>query len=165
MSKLFDAMVDFPFNMDWYAQVKLDLSDLDMNWSLLQIQLMSKREFKKVLRKKLRRKSDEYLLNLQSNHSKTSRLVLSDQPQEYLMTKQLSTDEKCFLFSLKCRMTKSKNNYTSMFSDQLCRFCLRINSDETLEHFCNCSTLIQTIPEVSTIDPGAIYGTVLLMTK
>ena len=46
-----------------------------------------------------------------------------------------------------------------MFLDQFCRFYLHVNSDNTLEHFCKCPYLVQIIPEVSTIDPGAIYGT------
>ena len=62
-------------------------------------------------------------------------------------------------------MSKTKNNFPSMYEDKLCRFCLEVNSDESLQHFCQCSTLIQTIPEVANIDPDDIFGEIQVQVK
>ena len=62
-------------------------------------------------------------------------------------------------------MSKTKNNFPSMYEDKLCRFCLKVNSGELLEHFCQCLTLILTIPEVANIDPDDIFGEIQVQVK
>ena len=47
---VFDAMVEFPSDEDFISMVRQDLSFLDINYSDTYIQLMSKSEFRRVLK-------------------------------------------------------------------------------------------------------------------
>ena len=79
--QVFDAMSEFPTNHDWISSIKQDLEYLNIDLSETCIQLMSKYEFRKYLKSKIKDKRYDYLKSLQDTHSKTKRLVIDNSPQ------------------------------------------------------------------------------------
>ena len=142
----------------WNNLVAQDLRDLEINLSEAYIQLMSKFEFRKLLRRKIKIKKHEFLKSLQDKHSKTKRLEIEDSPQEYLRSTYLSTSQKRFLFSLWCKMTINKTHFKQKFANLVCRLCLDANSEESLSHLCDCSFIKQHVPEISTVSVDDIFG-------
>ena len=112
-------MMDFPTSCDWISTVRQDLAFLQIDLSDTYIKLMSKYEFKRLLKNQIQVKRREFLENLKSIHSKTRKLEIEEKPKEYLTTKFLSVTEKQFLFSLKCNM--SKKHFKQMHADLKCR--------------------------------------------
>ena len=122
--------------------------------------MMSKIEFKKILKSKLKIKKREFLNNLQNVHSKTKRLCIEDEPQKYLTSKLLSTSLKQFLFLLRCNMTRNKTNYKQMHFNLACRLCKNVNSEESLVHLSVCSFVQKHVPEILRISIDDIYDEV-----
>ena len=157
--QVFDAMSEFPRNKeDWLSLVKQDLRYLEIDFSDSYIQLMTKCEFQKLVKTKIKDRKREYLKGLQDKHSKTKRLTVENSSQAYLSTKLLSTSQKQFLFLLRCKMTKNKSHFKNQFPNLICRLCLDVNSEESLIHFCDCSFIKQHIPEISHVSVDDIYG-------
>ena len=121
---------------------------------------MGKHEFQSYLKNKIKEKRFEYLSALQAQHSKTRRLAIEDTAKPYFSTNLLSTDQKRFLFRLRCNMTAIKSNFKQRFSNLVCRLCLDSNSEESLTHFSVYSFVMQHIPEVSSVSINDIYRVV-----
>ena len=119
---------------------------------------MTKYEFRKLLKSKIRERKREYLKSLQDQHTKTKRLTIGDSAQQYVSTKLLSTSQKQFLFLLRCKMTKNKSHFKNQFPNLICRLCLDVNSEESLVHLCDCPFIKQHIPEISNVSVDDIYG-------
>ena len=122
--------------------------------------MTSKAEIKKLIRHSTQIKRDEYLQNLQKSHKKSSHLTITEKPQEYLMSTKLSIPMKNFHFSLRNRMSPNKVNFKKKFSDLVCRLCEIEESEESLLHFIYCDLLLQNVPEVSSIKPEDIFGSI-----
>ena len=83
-----------------------------------------KSKFKAMIKKKIKPKSDEFLIEIQAKHSKSINLEISDEPQVYLTSEELNLDEKRLLFKLRSRMIDIKNNFKSKYKGNLlCTFC------------------------------------------
>ena len=95
-------MREFPDEGDWLSLVRNDLQFLNIQFSDEFIQMMTKNEIRNLVRQSIEIKKNEYLSNLQKLHSKTSRLVIGEKIQEYLISNKLSTEMKRFLFILRC---------------------------------------------------------------
>ena len=149
-----DAMTEFPLDTDWLSLVRNDLSFLGIDNSEEYLKMATKTEMKQIIRDSIKSKKNEHLSNLQNLHSKSSKLKISDNIQEYLTSKRLSTPLKKFLFSLRSNMTSNKVNYKNKHSDLICRLCENLESTESLLHFTSCEFLILNISEVSNIHPG-----------
>ena len=156
--QIVDAMHEFPEDSDWLSLVKHDLNFLNIQLSDEYLQTMTKFEMKSLVRKSIQIKKNEYLHNLQRSHSKTSKLIIGDKIQEYLVSNQLSTEMKRFLFSLRCRMSPNKTNFKGMYPDLTCRFCQIPGNEESLHHFVSCEFLQQKFPEIVQISPDDIYA-------
>ena len=151
-------MREFPDEGDWLSLVRNDLQFLNIQFSDEFIQMMTKNEIRNLVRQSIEIKKNEYLSNLQKLHSKTSRLVIGEKIQEYLISNKLSTEMKRFLFILRCRMTPTKNNFRGMYPDLTCRFCNIIGTEESLNHFTCCVFIQQKFPEILRISPDDIYS-------
>ena len=140
------------------ALVRKDLHFLDIQYSDEYLAMLSKKEISTLVRRSVEKRKHEFLLKLQANHSKSSKLEISGQISEYLISKKLSNEMKIFLFKLKCRMTSNKVNFRGMYSDMTCRFCQIDGNEEFLEHFTGCIYLIERFPEITTIHCDDIYS-------
>ena len=156
--QVFDAMCEFPSKGGWLELVNCDLKLLDIDLSESCIKLMTKHEFRKIVKTKIGYKRQFLLKELQGQHSKTRGLTIDDTVKSYLTYKLLSTPEKRLLFNIRCRMTRNKSNFKNKFSNLICRLCLVDNSEESLIHLTVCSFVKQHIPEVSRVTVDDIYG-------
>ena len=97
---------------------------------------MKKQTFKTLVSRKVRESAGIYLHKLKEKHSKSKELKNSDSIQEYLVSNQLSTDEKQLLFSLRSYTFSCKANYSFKYgSNLLCELC---NEIENQQHLLNC---------------------------
>ena len=79
---------------DWCVQVEEDLRYCRIKLSESEIRLMSKTKFKSVVTSCIFEVAREYLTSLKNMHSK------SDKIQDYLISSELSTEEKQLSFHL-----------------------------------------------------------------
>ena len=72
---------------------------------------------------------------------KSIKLEISDEPQDYLVSEELTLEEKKLLFKLRSRMTDIKSNFKSMYKDDLlCQLCQC--EEETSKHLLECKTVL-----------------------
>ena len=123
------AQLENPSKNDWSEQVLKDLEDLNLHLSIDDIKEMSETVFKDKVKKSVKSAAFQYLDNEGSGKSK----IKSDEytclkTQEYLLSPELTTVEKKFLFQLRTRMICVKNNYKSGQDDLLCPLCQKITT-------------------------------------
>ena len=122
------------------------------------IELMTKSEFKRVLKQQINTKRREYLEHLKSQHKKTQNLVIKDNISEYLVSNKLSNSQKQLLCLLRCNMSKIKVNYKGMHANLICRLCQIENTEETLVHLSVCPFVLSHVPGIASISEDDIYG-------
>ena len=127
--------------------------------------MMTKFEFRRLVKQQIRLKSNAFLSELKDKHSKTQKLQIQEKIADYLVNKNLSTSHKKLLFLLRCRMSKEKNNYKQMHTNLVCRLCVEVDSVESLEHLSVCSFVHQHVPEITTISVDDIYSDVEVKMK
>ena len=114
VKNVFDVQKEHSVQDDWIEQIEQDLNSLEINLNEEEIKVMKKETFKNGLKKKLREKATNFLMNLKAKHSKTTNLK-SFQLQSYLSSEKLSTKEKKLLFSLRTRSINVKRNYKNKY--------------------------------------------------
>ena len=72
------------------ALVRKDLHFLDIQYSDEYLAMLSNKEISPLVRRSVENRKHEFLLKLQANHSKSSKLEISGQISEYLISKKLS---------------------------------------------------------------------------
>ena len=72
---------------------------------------MMKQKFKKLVNNKLKQLSDEYLFSLQQSHTKSRNIFNSKNIKHYLISNELSLEDKTSLFQLRTRMCDVKHNF------------------------------------------------------
>ena len=125
--------------------VKTDLEDIGMKPdSDVEISVMSKDEFKKLVKKKVREKTFKYLEGIKQSHKKVKAVVHDNlnKPQEYLTSNLFDNKEKTLLYNLR---SQSENEYRANFSHKYsnlrCPMC-DFEEDSQL-HALSCETVKQ----------------------
>ena len=143
--KVYQAMKEDPSKDDWVNLVKTDLEDIGMNPdSDVEISVMSKDEFKKLVKKKVREKTFKYLEGIKQSHKKVKDVVHDNlnKPQEYLTSNLFDNKEKTLLYNLR---SQSENEYRANFSHKYsnlrCPMC-DFEEDSQL-HALSCETVKQ----------------------
>ena len=109
----------------------------------------SEYKFKKLVDEKIKQKAAEYLTKLQMKHSKSKYLYQEENIKEYLISEELSTNEKKWLFRMRVRMCPNKTNFEGMYKPDLsCSLCQDKTQKETELHLLNCDYFTQ-YPELS----------------
>ena len=68
--------------------------------------------------------SNEYLLNLQKSHEKSRKIFISDKMKQYLISEQLSLEEKRMSFLVRNCMCDVNSNYRTDYKNNMrCRLC------------------------------------------
>ena len=97
---------------------------------------MSKRKFKSLLTSKIYSVASDYLISLKNKHSKSEGLSYNYKIEDYLLTSQLTTEEKQLLFQLRTRSFDCKANFKTLYKNQLaCSIC---NMEDNQMHFLLC---------------------------
>ena len=141
LRKVFDAQVDNPIRGDWVNQIEMNIRDLGLYLTFDQIKIISKEQFKKMVKEKVKMKSFEFLTKIQATHSKARNIVYKKlNLQTYLGSdSSLSIKEKSLIFAARARMLDVKANFKTGKTDLNCRLCLI--EEETQRHLLNCSEL------------------------
>ena len=140
VKQVYQAQRMFPFKKSWASIVWNDMKNCNINLTEEEISKMKKGKFKTLVKKRIRLKSNEFLLKLQANHTKSINLDILEEPQEYLESEELTTAEKKLLFRLRSRMVDIKSNFKAKFKDDLlCTFCKK--KEETQRHLMECETV------------------------
>ena len=105
--------LEMPTKGDWASRCLGDLKDLKMPGSIKEIEEMSYKEYKKLLKMKIKEKALEYLKNKVRSKGKENKhegLSMS----EYLLPENrlLSIDEKQRLFEVKNRTSRTEQGHT-----------------------------------------------------
>ena len=103
----------------------------------------------------------KYLREQKISHSKSKNLSFNGfKPAEYLLTKNLTTEEVRTLFQLRTRMIDVKRNFSSAYTNNMwCKLCNLFT--ETQQHLLECPELrIKTkkIIKFNEVEYRRIYG-------
>ena len=103
---------------------------------------MTKYRFKSLVRTRITELAREYLKNLKQKHSKSVGLSEEfEKMQDYLISDNLSTEEKQLLFKFRTRTYPCKTNFRKLYEPDLsCPICLEEDSPEHLLHCVSHST-------------------------
>ena len=132
-----------PVKNDMITTFESDLEMCDITLTMTEISMMKKMTFRKLVNTQLREVSRKYLLNMKTKHSKLNSISDSYKFEPYLLSMNLSTEEKQILFKLRTRMVDVKFNFKTQFGQNLtCNFC---PESDTQAHLLSCQQLIDGI--------------------
>ena len=134
----FNLQVEKPTQGDWASGCMKDLEILGISYSLTEIENMSYKKFKNIVKEKIREKGFTYLTkNVRSKGRENICQELS--MAEYLLpeTKMLSIEEKQRLFQVKNKMCQIPSNFPKKDTKYYC-FC---GNEETMDHIYRCEML------------------------
>ena len=142
LRKFFTAQRQSPVKGDWVTTVTNDMRELGINLTMEEIAGTSKLRFKEIIKNKVKMKALQYLTKLKDSHSKVKNIKHENiKLQPYLLSenKNLTINEKKFIFAARTRMLDLKGNFETGMSDRKCRKCEA--TDETQQHLLDCPAL------------------------
>ena len=134
--KVYNAQKISPIKNDWYLQVKEDLENCCIFLSETEISNMKRHKFKSLVKEKVREQARDYLIKLKRSHSKLNDLDESFKMQQYMVSDELTLDEKRLLFRFRTQTYDCKANYKWNYQDTKCSFC---DLEDSQEHLLHCS--------------------------
>ena len=121
-----------------------------------EIRSMSKIKCKSLLTSKIYEVACGYLLSLKNKHSKSEGLSYNNKIKDYLVTSQLTTEEKQLLFQLRTRSFDCKANFKNKYKNQLaCSIC---DMEDDQMHLLNCKQTTTDI-DIKGVKYSDIFGT------
>ena len=154
--QVFQAQKLSPVRNDWCNKIVDDLKYCSIDLSESEIRSMSKIKFKSLLTSKIYEVACEYLLSLKNKHSKSEGLSYNNKINDYLITSQLTTEEKQLLFQLRTRSFDCKANFKNKYNNQLaCSIC---NMEDSQMHLLNCKQTTTDI-HMKGVKYSDIFGT------
>jgi len=142
LRSFFTAQRESPVKGDWVTMVTEDMKELGIDLTMEEIAGTSKMRFKEIIKNKVETKALQYLTKLKESHSKAKNIKHDKiQLQPYLRseTKNLTINEKKFIFAARTRMLDVKGNFKTGMLDRKCRKCEA--TDETQQHLLDCPAL------------------------
>ena len=139
--KCYLAQKTNPSKGDWVEQLQRDKIELDLDLNDEQILAYTNEEFKRIVKSKAEKCATKYLMEQKISHSKSKDLSFNGfKPAEYLLTKNLTTEEVRTLFQLRTRMIDVKGNFSSAHTNNMwCKLCNLFT--ETQQHLLECPEL------------------------
>ena len=136
--RFLNLQLEMPTKGDWASTCLKDLKDLKILCSMKEIEIMSYKEFKRLLKTKIKEKALIYLLSKVRSKGKENKYKDLSMA-EYLLPENriLSIEEKQRLFEVKHRMTKIPSNFPKTDETNEC-YC---GGEENMEHIYNCEVL------------------------
>ena len=132
--KFMKLQFENPKKGDWVSSCLQDLEYLEIRISLIDLQVLNKKEFKKILEKRIKIKAFEYLM--EKRGIKGIEIIYSFlKMAEYLLPNaELSISEKRYIFSIRNRMIKTENNFHGKMNKTTC-ICGEL---EDMKHIYSC---------------------------
>ena len=157
VQQVFQTQKLSPVKNDWCIQIEEDLKYCRINLSESEIRAMSKNKFKSIVTNSIFDVAREYLISLKNKHSKSEGLSANNKIQDYLISNQLTTEEKQLLFHLRTRSYDCKANYRTLYKNQLaCSIC---GQEDNQQHLLSCSTTAHGL-DLKDVQYSDIFGTV-----
>ena len=134
---------------DWTETVFENLKEIGLKISFDEIAMMTKKKYKKLIKKQIAQKTFNDLKTLKQTHTKMENTEYEKfEVQEYLRANSgLANNEKHLLVSLRTRMTKVRKNYKNMYEDHLCQLCKAEEDDQS--HLFRCEYLLNNCKELA----------------
>ena len=127
VSRFFKAQLEYKSKKDWVSTVLEDLEYLELeNFGLEGIKIMKKQVFRKLVNEKVEEIAFKKLENIKKSHSKVDKIEHNSLiMQKYLQPNRtnIKKEEAQLIFSIRCRMTKVKNNMKGKYESLSCRGC------------------------------------------
>ena len=142
LRNFFTAQRQSPVKGDWVTTVTNDMRELGINLTMEEIAGTSKLRFKEIIKNKVEMKALQYLTKLKDSHSKVKNIKHENMKlQPYLLSenKNLTINEKKFIFAARTRMLDLKGNFKTGMSDRKCCKCEA--TEETQQHLLDCTAL------------------------
>ena len=109
-----------PVPGDWCTLLKEDFEKTNIHMTDDQIEKMSEKDYKKLIKYKTREAAFVYLQTLKEGHDKVMNNVYQNMnnPQPYITCRSLTITEKSILFGLRSQSIRGiKMNFPTMFSE------------------------------------------------
>ena len=137
--KVFQTQQLSPVKNDWCVQIQSDLELCGIALTELEISNMTRYRFKNLVRTKVKELARQYLSQLKDKHSKSAGLNGDfEKMQDYLLTDNLTTEEKHLLFKFRTNTYPCKTNFRRLYEPDLsCPICFE---EDRPEHLLNCTT-------------------------
>ena len=133
----------FPVKNDWITTLKNDLTQCEITLSESEIKVMKKDKFKRLVNMKVKQLSDEYLIDLQQAHKKSRNIYVTENIKKYLISEEITLEQKRLLFQMRNFMCDVKTNYKCQYSNNMqCRLCDQ--GEESVDHLLMCDQLISS---------------------
>ena len=144
-----------PVKNDLCTQFKDDLKTCGISLTSSEISKLKKWKFKKIVNKQLQEVAREYLVSLKESHSKLDQLRNTYMLEPYLISNNITTEEKQTLFKLRTRMIDVKCNFKSYYGQDLkCKLC---PEEETQPHLLICKETVDSI-DTSSYSYDDVFG-------
>jgi hypothetical protein len=137
------------------------LNELNLQLTDEEIQGYSQDQFKRIVKTRIEKCAIKHLIELRNSHSKSENLKINGfKPADYLMSKNLTSEEVKILFKLRTRMIDVKGNFSSCYTNNMwCKLCNLFT--ETQQHLLECPVLrirTKNIINVKEVDHNMIFG-------
>ena len=129
----------------WFEIIQNERMQNKVSASYLEISLMSRDKFKRIVETKIEFQAIKYLRELASTHSKSA-FILNEKfgKKEYFNDRRFSKEDVQILFKLKTKMTNCKSNFKYQYGINLtCRICEDENSFEDENHILICPKITE----------------------
>ena len=134
----FKAQWDYPCPKDWTLKVKQDLADLGLPISLKFITSKSEKNFKELVKVKVKELEFKELMGQRTSKSKNI-MYENLKLQKYLKLETANKKQAIILFKFRTRMSPFGENFRSGKQSTICPFCL--SHVDSQEKSMDCPTL------------------------
>ena len=159
VKNVFLTQQKFTTKNDWAVTLQNDLARCNFNLSESEIKMMKKQKFKKLVSEKMKQLSNEYLISLQQSHSKSSKISITENVKQYLISSEITLEEKRLLFQIRNKSCDVKTNYRKQYSNNmLCRLCDQ--QEESEMHLLMCDEVVdeELKTEIKNIDFSDLWA-------
>ena len=143
--KFLISQINKPLARDWWNSALDDMEELNINLTLHEIKVMSKKAFKAKVKNAASNAAFKWLNIVKANLSKVKDTKHEKfEMQKYLSNPLLSIDRTKFLFHLRSRMLFLRANYRHLYNDDICPLCCNLpgqRTRDTQEHLLLCKKL------------------------
>jgi hypothetical protein len=150
VKKIYNAQKNRPCKGDWINIIDNDFEALKLNINEDIIMNMTDREYKKIIKYKVREKAYIDLRSKQKTHKKVKEIQYTslNKPQDYLCNKKFSRKMCSLLFNLRCSTVKNiRNNFHNLYKNNLkCPVCYM--EIDTQQHVLKCGKLVENLNNI-----------------
>ena len=145
--KFLSAQIDDPKEGDWWLYIIQDIKDLNLQFTLHEIKLMTKKSFKAKVKLAAKQKALKWLNDQKEGLNKVKEVAHDKlELQPYFNSSMLSTKQIKFLFTLRSRMLFVRGNFRHMYKDEFCPLCSKPGQGnqrfrDSQQHLLKCSLL------------------------